>query len=407
MKKQRKNRWKISFVIFFFILLMSGTVTVKAAVNLSETDIVLLLGEEGKDTCSLKVSGIKKSDIITFSSKEEAVAKVDKNGKITAVSPGSTTIVCTITSASGKKTKKKAAVRVYDNIKSISLAVKETKPNALIKNKTYDLIYTCKTKAGTNKNTGNYIYYEVLTKKGKTTTSAWVDESGKFTAKKCAVYTVRAYVFQDEKTYKNWEGARDKYADSVLAQDAITLTATTKKFTKTVQEIGGYSVNLPEGYEITTKEASKDHTLFLVQVKSSDGYAISNIQVMFDKVDEAEDAELLAAALSSTYTKESLQESWKSAYNAKKAAVKNLTMQSLMWGEQEIFKISYELTLKNIVISAKEDAKIKIDRMDFVNTIYTWYNGKTHSSIVVTDALESLQPNISEAAEQIIDFSHL
>ena len=79
-------------------------------------------------------------------------------------------------------------------------------------------------------------------------------------------------------------------------------------------------------------------------------------------------------------------------------------MQSSMRGEQEIFKISYELTLKNIVIPTEEGSKIKIDRMDFVNTIYTWYDGKTHRSIVVTDALESLQPNITEVAAQMFEF---
>ena len=189
-----------------------------------------------------------------------------------------------------------------------------------------------------------------------------------------------------------------------MAKDEITLTVTTKNYKKTERKVGNYSINLPEGYEITTQETSKDCTLFLVQVKNSNGYAISNIQVMSDQVDEAEDVELLAAALSSTYTKESLQESWKLAYNAKKATVKNLNMQSSMRGEQEIFKISYELTLKNIVIPTEEGSKIKIDRMDFVNTIYTWYDGKTHRSIVVTDALESLQPNITEVAAQMFEF---
>ena len=147
MEKQRKNWGKIIFGVFLFAVFLSGAMPVKAAVKLSETDIVLLLGEEGKNTCSLEVSGTKKGDTILFSSKDEAVAAVDKNGKITAVSPGNTTIVCTVTDTSGKKTRKKAAVRVYDNIKSISLGLKKTKPNALFKNKTYQLSYTCKTAA--------------------------------------------------------------------------------------------------------------------------------------------------------------------------------------------------------------------------------------------------------------------
>ena len=313
MEKQRKNWGKIIFGVLLFVAFMSGAMPVKAAVKLSETDIVLLLGEGGKDTCSLEVSGAKKGDMILFSSKDEAVAVVDKSGKITAVSPGSTTIICTITDTSGKKTRKKATVRVYDNIKSISLGLKKTKPNALFKNKTYQLSYTCKTAAGANKNTGNYIYYEVLTRKGKTTANAWVELSGKFTAKKCATYIVYAYVFQDEGAYQNWANNREKYKDSILAKDEITLTVTTKNYKKTERKVGNYSINLPEGYEITTQETSKDCTLFLVQVKNSNGYAISNIQVMSDQVDEAEDVELLAAALSSTYTKESLQECCKLA----------------------------------------------------------------------------------------------
>ena len=66
-------------------------------------------------------------------------------------------------------------------------------------------------------------------------------------------------------------------------------------------------------------------------------------------------------------------------------------------------QIKYRLTLWDIVIKGKEAADIKISRMDFVNTVYTWYEGNRHISVTVTDAQESLNPNISDVAFDIVE----
>lgn len=401
------NKKKLRFATFFCTalaaLVLSCAIPVKAEVKLSRTYVVLLLGQDGKDTHLLSVSGTAKGDTYTFSSKDESIAAVDGAGRITAVSPGRTTVTCTVTDADGKKTQKKVTVQVYDNIKSITLAIKDVQKNALHKNTAYALRYTCKTVAGTNKNIGNYVHYEVRTLSGESTDDAFVDADENFSAKSYGSYVVHAYAFQSSTKYKEWAGNREKYADNVLAQDALELTVTPTSYRIRTQEIGDFSVTLPLKYETNVREKTKNHIAFSVQVKNASGQnAISNIQVIIDKVEEAQSYALLSAVMTSVYTKGALEQSWKSAYNAQKATVKNLKTQKLTAGEREILKISYELVLRNITLNVTDD-NIKIGRMVFANTLYTWYDGDYHVSVTVTDALEALQPNISDAARKMVD----
>ena len=179
---------------------------------------------------------------------------------------------------------------------------------------------------------------------------------------------------------------------------------TTTNYKKTAHKIGDYTVNLPKDYELDIFEKGKERTAFSAMVEKEDGQsAVSNIQVIIDKVDGAQDYGLLAAVMSSVYTKDKLEENWKTAYNAKKASVSKLQIEKVAVKKREILEIKYRLTLRDIVIKGKEAADIKISRMDFVNTVYTWYEGNRHISVTVTDAQESLNPNISDVAFDIVE----
>lgn len=404
MEKYKKRAYVLTgLCLILAALLFCAPLSAQAAASVSKTSVVLYLGQEGKDTCALSVSGVPSGGTVSFSSGNEAVASVSADGVIRAVSPGKTTVVCTVTGRDGKTAQLKTAVRVYDNIKSITLTLKDGTVNALRKNTEYQLSYTCKTAAGTNKNIGNYIYYEVLTPKGAVSVNASVDENGVFTAKRCASYVVQAYAFQSSSRYKKWAADREKYASYVLAQDSLNLTVTPGQYSTQTNEIGGFCVVLPKSYTLEIQSETKNRTFFSAHVKNSgNSSAVSNIQVIIDKVDEAQSYELLSAVMSAVYTKGALEQSWKLAYNAGRATVKNLKIQKLEADGREIMKISYALSLRNIVLEMKEAADIKISRMDFVNTIYTWYDGKYHISVTVTDALEGLQPNISDAAENMV-----
>lgn len=401
---RKKRHFTAFFCILFAALFFCAVVPAQAGVKLSKTYVVLLLGQEGKDTFQLKVSGVSGEDKIKFSVKDKAVVKVDGTGKLTAAAPGKTTVTCTVTAPDGTKAQETVTVRVYDNIKSIALSINGVSYNALHKNTAYALTYTCKTNTGTNKNVGNSIHYEVRTLTGEHTDDAFIDADGNFMAKDYGSYAVYVYAFQNSNNYKAWVKDREKAADNVLAQDMLTVTVTPVSYRTKQQEIGTFSVTLPLKYEIHVSESSKNRIAFSAQVKNEGGQnAISNIQVIMDRVEEAQSYDLLSAVMTSVYTKNALQQSWKSAYHAEKAAVKNLSSQKMTAGEREILKIRYELTLRSITIRIKEDEDIRIGRMDFVNTVYTWYDGDYHISVTVTDALEPLFPNISDAAGKMVD----
>lgn len=137
--KKCKEGLRIAALICLVLAAVLFTVPVpaRAEAALSKTYVILYLGQDGSDTCTLSVSGIAKSDTVAFSSKNEAVASVSADGVIKAVAPGKTTVTCTVTAKDGTKTQKKATVRVYDNIKSLTIALKDAMPNALRKNTAY------------------------------------------------------------------------------------------------------------------------------------------------------------------------------------------------------------------------------------------------------------------------------
>ena len=102
------------------------------------------------------------------------------------------------------------------------------------------------------------------------------------------------------------------------------------------------------------------------------------------------------------YTRKMLQNSWKSVYHAETAKITDFSLETVRLGARDVVRLDYEIELKNIRLTFEEAADIEISRLTFRNAIYTWYEGSEHVTVNVTDAMESLQPNISDAAEKLV-----
>ena len=373
-------------------------------IAISDTTVILYLSD-GVSEKQLTVSGAPKTAEITYRSKSPSIASVGKSsGVITAKGAGKTTIICTVTLENGDKKELKTTVRVRDNIREIKLSAGEgVQPNALRLSTDYKLSYTCKTKAGTNKNTSNSLYYEVVAPKGDISPNAFVTD-GVFRASKCGTYLVNVYVFQTNSEKNKWLSDRKKYKDNVLAFDTLELTVTIKKFkTKTVTKYG-WSMELPPSFEISATQEKDGGVQYSIQARTKDKLpAMSNIQVVVDPLKETGELPDLEYTLETVYTEEMLLESWKKAYSAKSAKVSQLSMELVDIGQKTVVKLHYNIELKDIKLVQKASADIEIDRLVFYNTLYTWYEKKQHVTVNVTDAGEAIQPNISEAAEKMVE----
>ena len=71
-------------------------------------------------------------------------------------------------------------------------------------------------------------------------------------------------------------------------------------------------------------------------------------------------------------------------------------------GGKKVYKIGYDITLKNIHFVFEEGVDISIPSLAFHNTIYTWYDGMEHITVNVIDAYEALQPNMTDAAQKLV-----
>lgn len=407
MKKVMNVKLAGFFVLLFFWAFAAGADKTQAAVALSDTSVTLYLGEDGKDTCQLSVSGVPDGAEAVFRSGNKKIAAVtSKTGTVTAVAPGKAVITCTVTEEDGTKTVCKATIYVKDNIKSIALGLADAslRCNELKKHKDYELSYTCKTAAGTNQNSGNYLYYEVLNTKGRITQYASVTQDGVFRATKSGTYTVKVYCFRGSAYYSKWAENREKYASYVLAEDDLTLTVTLKNFAVTDRELYGWNLTLPEEYLITAAGSMNGVVTYSINaVNSEKSTAASNIQVRIDTLEQTPEFEELKNSMLEVYTKTVIADSWKSAYNAGSATVKNLKREVVTINGRDVMKISYDIVLKNMIFTFENSADIKISRLAYYNTVYTWYDGLEHLTVNVTDAYEGIQPNINEAAEKMVE----
>ena len=402
--------------VFSGILVLSGILLLAALwfgnglkvqaeeISISDTTVILYLSG-GISEKQLTVSGAPKTAEITYRSKSPSIASVGKSsGVITAKSAGKTTVICTVTDENGDKKEFKTTVRVRDNIKEIKLSAGENvQPNALRLSTDYKLVYTCRTEAGTNKNTSNSLYYEVTAPTGEISQNAAVTD-GVFRASKCGTYLVNVYVFQTNSEKNKWLSDRKKYKDNVLATDTLELTVTIKKFkTKAVTKYGG-SMELPPSCERSARQGKDKSVQYSIQARTKDKLlAMSNIQVIVDPLKEAGDLSDLEYTLKTVYTEKMLEESWKKAYSAKSVKVSQLSMELVELGQKTVLKLHYNVELKDIKLVQKASADIEIESLVFYNTLYTWYEGKQHVTVNVTDAGEAIQPNISEAAQKLVE----
>lgn len=403
-------RHKLTIFCLLFLAALIGQRSWQAsAAEFEDDSVILYLGEEEKAEKVLKVTGTESGSVLRFASADKSVVTVgSKSGKITAAAAGKTTVTCTITAADGTKSTCKATVRVMDNIKKLNLKLADTsiRSNALKKHTSYELSLDVTTIAGTNENTGNYIFYEVLNSSGKTTKYAGV-EDGSFLAKRSGTYYVRVYAFQSSGLYKKWLTDREQYRDYVLAEDELTLTVTLKNFETVSKKVKGWKLVLPEEYEVTSNESSGLVTFSIHAENKEELSHASNIQIRIDTLEEQQDFSELKYSINTAYTKSLIAESWKAAYRAKTVYVQKLKREELTINGSSVMKISYHIILKNMTIDMENAADIKISRLEFFNTVYTWYDGPDHITINVTDAYEGIQPNITEAAEKLAEnFTH-
>ncbi|MBQ9120009.1 MAG: Ig-like domain-containing protein [Lachnospiraceae bacterium] len=402
------ERTGLSKIWGFLILLLLGIVTanglqVKAAeFSFSGSYYYLYLGEDGKESRALKVEGVPEGAEITFATSNEKVATVDPNGVVTAVAPGNASITCTAVTGE-QETVCKTSIKVRDAVTEITLSLESTtqRSNNLRKNKEYPLTYTCKTKAGTNKTYGNYLYYEVLNKKGEPAQNAAVTD-GVFKATRCATYTVKVYCFLNESTFKTWNTDREKYAGKLMASDELVLTVTLANFSTREERVSDWTMQIPEDYFVGEQDFADGTLTCSVNALNGKELASSNIHIRVDSLVKEPDFEALKNAMSQAYTKEMLSESWQTAYSAKKCTVQNLKKQTITLGGKKVYKIGYDITLKNIHFVFEEGVDISIPSLAFHNTIYTWYDGMEHITVNVIDAYEALQPNMTDAAQKLV-----
>lgn len=407
-KKHRIRLWVLLVLTFAALGTVKGNRTEAAeeeALSFSNTAVILYLGEGGVSEQQLVVNGLQDGMQTKWSSKDTSVVEVDETGWITATGAGKTVVVCEIADKDKTVTTLKASVRVRDNITELALgfASAAQRKNVLYCGVDYTLAYTCKTVAGTNQNTSNVIYYEALSSKGQSTEKAAVSEDGVFRAKNCGTYRIKAYAFQTAASRDKWLSDRSKYAKYVLAEDGMTVTVVMKNFRTVSREAYGFCMELPESY-LFRSEKEEDGTINIAvnAYNAQKQIAASNIQVTLEPcVEEAADIDRLASTMKEVYTKKFLAASWKKVYGAQKATVTKLSVKLLTINGKKLVRLNYSVALDDIFIEMQEAADVKIDRMEFYNTIYSWYDGEHHITVTVNDALESIQPNISGVAEKL------
>lgn len=403
---KRTGSMKIwGFLILLFLGIFTAEVSRAAAeeVSFSGSYYYLYLGEEGKESRELTLKNVPEGATLKFTSSNKEIATVNANGMVSAVAPGDAVITCTVT-VDGKKSTCKTTIKVRDNINSITLGLKDTTQlvNALKKNTEYPLAYTCTTNAGLNENSGNYLYYEVLNTKGEIAQYATV-ENEVFRATRCATYTVKVYCFLNQSTFKTWNSDREKYASRLLASDELVLTVTLKNFSTREERIADWTMLVPTGYFVAEQDFTDGVMVCSINALNGKELAVSNIHIRVDELAQEPDFAELRKTMAQAYTKSLLAESWKTAYSAKSCTVKNLKKQTVTLGDKKVYKIGYDIVLKNIRFVFEDAADITIARLEFHNTIYTWYEGMEHVTVNVIDAYEALQPNMTEAAQKLVE----
>jgi uncharacterized protein YjdB len=153
-------------------------------VSLDKTEITLAEGETHTLTATISPDNAQDKSV-TWSSSEEAIAKVDQNGKVTAVKAGTATI--TVTTKDGGKTAT-CAVTVIAKVASVSL------------DKTSMTLTVGETQTLTATVTPDNAQDKSVTWSSSDATVATVDQDGKVTAVKAGTATITVTTTDGGKT---------------------------------------------------------------------------------------------------------------------------------------------------------------------------------------------------------------
>ena len=295
----------------------------------------------------------------------------------------------------------------YDNISSISIKLTDSVArNALKKNTEYTFAYNCRTVSGSSKNTTSYIYYELTTMKGcKVDASKAVLSAadGSFKASSCGLYKVTVYAFKNKSLYKKWSSDKDSSSGLVLASSSMLVTVTRSNYLRATKKIYGFKITVPASYEFSNKNFDSGAFSFTLKGKANDAKKTeSSITVSVTPVDEVPDFAVFRKAVKSTYTKSFIHSTLETFYTGGNLSVTDLSF-SVKKSKTDILKMTYRVKVTDAQTSDEDGIPVYLGDISYRNTVYMYYNGLYYITVNCLDAYESIQPNISEAAFDLID----
>jgi hypothetical protein len=223
----RKNFFKkLSFVLALAMIISviapAAGAFAASAPKLNSTKKYLHLDKDGANDFDFNITNKQKGWKYNWSSANEAVATVKKNGVVTATGVGTTKVSVVISEDGEEVDELSATVTVRDNIAELtSLYIQGASPAAVDKlavGTVYDFGRKFKTVSGSTTKTGSVTRWSV----DKTT--ATIGDSGKFTATVAGKYVITARSFQSASKYASWKGDNTKYASYVLAIKTVDVT---------------------------------------------------------------------------------------------------------------------------------------------------------------------------------------
>ncbi|MHB8128868.1 MAG: Ig-like domain-containing protein [Mobilitalea sp.] len=220
----RKNFFKkLSFVLALAMIISviapAAGAFAATAPKLNAKTKYLHLDKEGLNDFNFNVSSKQDGWKYLWSSANEAVATVEKNGVVTATGVGTTKVSVVISEDGEEVDELTATVTVRDNITELtSLYIQGTTPPAVDKLSVgveYDFGRKFKTYSGSTTKTG------AVTRWSVDKTTATIGNSGKFTATEAGTYVITARSFQSASKYASWLLDNTANAAYVLATKTI------------------------------------------------------------------------------------------------------------------------------------------------------------------------------------------
>jgi hypothetical protein len=204
-------------MIVSVIMPAAGAFAATKAPKLSATKKYLHLDKESYNEYDFNITNKVKGWKYKWSSANENVAEVAKNGLVTATGVGTTKVSVVISDKDGDEVDElKATVVVRDNIASVKITNVPTATLAVGASNDFNRSFT--TVSGSTKKTS------AITRWTVDKDSATISDSGLFVATAAGEYTVTARSFQSTAKYESWLADSTKYASYVLATDSVKVT---------------------------------------------------------------------------------------------------------------------------------------------------------------------------------------